>query len=261
MNKINLQQLKDYQVCARLYDYRHVDKLSEKIGGRELMIKNFENTLKSIVNFYFYKKQSGSAPSYASLLNRWEKHWYPKDTTAYDIIHEQHESFHKNNASYTSQAASALLSICENFSDPNIIPIAINEEYIVQATKEVSVADKFDLIYSLNKKTYVVKWVFNFQFKKEYLYTIDFALANMAYFNKYGRRIDNADFGYYDLLNPKSNFVKFESKKEDVDALVAWCHSLSDEKFFLPKRGLTAYCKSCPFDSPCSKWKLSSKEM
>jgi hypothetical protein len=120
MLKLTVKELKDYQLCGRLYDYRYVDKLTEKIGGRDLTYIKYENALKSIVNFFFYKKQSGSVPSYASLLNRWEKIWYPKGTTAYDITHEQHESFYGNNASLTSRAASALLAISENFSDKTL---------------------------------------------------------------------------------------------------------------------------------------------
>lgn len=260
MLKLSIKELKDYQLCARLYDYRHVDNIPEKIGGRELTYVKYENALKSIVNFFFYKKQSGSVPSYSSLLNRWEKLWYPKGTTAYDIAHEQHESFYGNNASLTSRAASALLAISENFADDSIIPMVIDEEFIVPINNNVAITDRFDLIYYQSGKVYVIKWVFNIKFKKQYLYSTDFAVMNMSYFNKYGKKIDITEFGYYDLLNPKSNFTKFETKKEDIETLDAWCSTLVEDKLFLPKRGLTSYCASCPYDSPCSKWNVSIKK-
>jgi hypothetical protein len=260
MLKLTVKELKDYQLCGRLYDYRYVDKLTEKIGGRDLTYIRYENALKSIVNFFFYKKQSGSVPSYASLLNRWEKIWYPKGTTAYDITHEQHESFYGNNASLTSRAASALLAISENFSDSGIIPIAIDEEFIVPVNNKVAITDKFDLIYHYNKKVYVVKWVFNIKFKKQYLYSTDFAVMNMSYFSKYGNKIDITEFGYYDLLNPKPNFTKFESKKEDLETVDAWCSTLYEDKLFLPRRGMISYCTSCPHDAVCSKWNISTKK-
>jgi hypothetical protein len=260
MIKTNLKEIKDFQVCARLYDYRHKEKLPEKVGSRDLVSQRFENTLKSIVNFYFYKKQSGTAPSYASLLNRWEKMWYPKDTTAYDITHEQHESFYGNNASLTTKAAAALLGICENFGSAEIIPMAIDEDFMVDINEHVAVSDKFDLIYHHNGKTYVVKWVFNIKFKKEYLYSTDFAVLNKGFWNRYGSKIAKTEFGYYDLLNPKPNFTKFETKREDVETLSAWCTALRDEKFFLPKRGMISYCTQCPFDTPCSKWKLDTEK-
>lgn len=260
MIKSNIKEIKDFQICGRLYDYRHKDKLPEKIGSRDLVSQKFENTLRSVVNFYFYKKQSGTAPSYYSMLNRWEKMWYPKDTTAYDIAHEQHESYYGNNASLTTKAAAALLGISENFSSQEIIPMAIDEDFIVDINDKVAISDKFDLIYFHNNKVFVVKWVFNIKFKKEYLYSVDFAVLNKAFFNRYGFKIKKAEFGYYDLLNPKPNFTRFDTKKEDIDTLSAWCTSLSEEKFFLPKRGLISYCSQCPFDGPCSKWKLDNKK-
>jgi len=260
MQKVTSKQLKDFQICARLYDYRHVDQLPEKILGRDLYSQKFENTIKSIVNFYFYKKQSGAAPSYASLLNRWEKLWYPKNTTAQDIAQEQHESAYGNNASLTTKAAAALLGVIENFADTAIIPMAIDEDFFVSINNPITIYDSFDLIYSLNETIYVVKWVFNTKFKKEYLYTTDFAILNLGYSNRYGQKIKKTKFGYYDLLNSKSNFTEFETKKEDIDVLKAWCNQLKEEKFFLPKRGMISYCASCPFDSPCSKWNINKAQ-
>lgn len=257
MQKVTSKQLKDFQICARLYDYRHIDQIPERISGRDLYSQRFENTLKSVVNFYFYKKQSGSAPSYSSLLNRWEKLWYPKNTTAQDIAQEQHESAYGNNASLTTKAAAALLGVVENFSDTAIIPMAIDEDFFVSINNPVTLYDSFDLIYSLNGTTYVVKWVFNAKFKKEYLYTTDFAILNVAYLNRYGQKINNTKFGYYDLLNSKNNFTQFETKKEDIEVLKAWCDQLKEEKFFLPKRGMISYCSSCPFDSQCAKWTIN----
>jgi hypothetical protein len=116
------------------------------------------------------------------------------------------------------------------------------------------------LIYYYNKKIYVVKWVFNIKFKKQYLYSTDFAVMNMSYFSKYGNKIDITEFGYYDLLNPKSNFTKFESKKEDLETVDAWCSTLFEDKLFLPRRGMISYCTSCPHDAVCSKWNVSTKK-
>jgi hypothetical protein len=109
MKLLTIESIKDYETCALLYNYRHQEKLAETIPSRELFSLKFENTIKSVINFFFYKKQAGVTPSYSSLLNRWEKLWFPKDTTAYDLIHEQHESFYGNTSSLTSKAAAALL--------------------------------------------------------------------------------------------------------------------------------------------------------
>lgn len=254
MIKVNADQIKDFQICERLYDYRHKDKLPETIPGRTLNTLRFENTLKNVVHFFFYKKQAGIIPSYASLLNRWEKLWFPKGTTAYDIIHEQHESLYGNMASMTTKAASALLSLVENFSDPLIIPIGIDHEYTAPIVGSVYMEDKFDLIYSKNNKTYVVKWAFNHKMKNEFMHIAEMAGLYKAFIHQYGNRIKSAEFGYYDLISPKPEFIKYDVGPEDLEALVFWCSSLEKENVFPSRRGLTTYCKSCPFDKPCSKW-------
>ena len=81
MKELTIEAIKDYQTCALLYSYRHDQKLPETIMSRDLITARFENTLKSVINYFFYKKQGGIVPSYASLLNRWEKLWFSKDAT------------------------------------------------------------------------------------------------------------------------------------------------------------------------------------
>jgi hypothetical protein len=254
MLHITLQQLKDFQTCERLYDFRHIEKMPETIGGRQLLSLKFESTLKSIVHYFFYKKQAGVTPSYASLLNRWEKLWFPKDSSSFDIIYEQHETLYGNTASLTSKAAAVLLELIENFGEQDIIPIGIDEEYIVPITQNVAIKDKFDLIYLKNKKIYVIKWVFNFKLKDKNSYVFDFSVMNAAFTNKFPDKKDKTIFGYFDLMNQKSDFVQFTTEIEDLDALKYWCDSLYEEKIFPSRRGLTSYCKSCPFDKPCLKW-------
>jgi CRISPR/Cas system-associated exonuclease Cas4 (RecB family) len=60
--------------------------------------------------------------------------------------------------------------------------------------------------------------------------------------------------GYYDLISPSPKFIEYEVTQEDVDALKYWCNSLYEEKVFPSRRGAITYCKTCPFDKPCSKW-------
>lgn len=254
MLQITTQELKDFQTCARLYDYRHNQKLPETIGGRSLNTTRFENTIRSIVHYFFYKKQSGITPSYSSLLNRWEKLWFPKNSSSYDIVYEQHETLHGNAASLTSKAAGVLLDLVENFGDLDIIPIGIAEEFIAPVNANVAIKDSFDLIYYKNKKIHVIKWLFNYRLKNQHLYVLDFSIINIGFQNKFGDKVENAKFGYSDLLSQKSTFNEFKVEKADIDAVKYWCDSLFEEKVYPSRRGLTSYCKSCPFDKPCSKW-------
>jgi hypothetical protein len=61
-------------------------------------------------------------------------------------------------------------------------------------------------------------------------------------------------------MNQKSGFNEVVVQKADIEALKYWCDSLHDEKIFPSRRGLTAYCKVCPYDKPCSKWVLWAKK-
>jgi len=152
MQLINVQSIKDYQTCALLYKYRHKDNLPEKILARDLITERFENTIKEIIYYFFYKKQGGYAPSYSSLLNRWEKLWFSENVSNYDIVTEKHESAYGNNASLTTKAAALLLSFHKNFSHQDYIPISINDECIVPVGKSVKMKYVFDIILAKNKK-------------------------------------------------------------------------------------------------------------
>lgn len=254
MLQVTTKSIKDYQTCSLLYRYRYLDQMPETIGGRDLLTERFENVLKDIVYFFFYKKQGGYTPSYSSLVNRWEKMWFGKDVSAYDIMTEQHESAYGNNASLTSKAANVLLNFHETFSSIESIPIAINEDYIFPITSKVKIKDKFDIILFQNNMYYVIKFVFNYKNSHQYMYQVDFASAYAAFSHRNPSKIANMQVGYCDLLSQKVMFNQYDISKEDVDTLKFWCDEINDSKAHAPRRGLTWYCKQCPFDKPCSKW-------
>ncbi len=251
---ISVEGLKDFQLCERLYDYRHIEKMPEKIYSRDIYTEKFENTIKNIIFFFFYKKQSGVIPSYASLLNRWEKMWFPKNTTSYDIITEQHESVYGNVASLTSKAAAALLVFYENYSNSNFIPMAISEEYIVPSGKAYNIEDKFDLILYKDKTYYVTKILFNYRQTNKSQYVIDFCSMQAAYNNMNPPKMSQTRFGYIDMMSPNIQFNDFPINANDINSFNYWLEKLQGTKKFVPKRGLIPYCKKCPYDKPCSEW-------
>jgi hypothetical protein len=245
--------LKDFQTCALLYDLRHAQKLPETILGRDLITERFENTIKSVMAFFLYKKQSGFTPSYSALLNRWQKLWFPEGSSVQDIINDKHESAYGNMASLTSKAASALLDFYNYFSDTSIIPIGISEEYFLPLG-DVVVTDVFDLIYSKENNIYVVKWVFNYKTTHEYLYMMDFACMQYAYSKKSLASKKTVHYGYYDIISGSPEVKMLQHSREDVELIEHWTSELSSCTTYAPRRGLTYYCKKCPFDTPCSKW-------
>ena len=52
----------------------------------------------------------------------------------------------------------------------------------------------------------------------------------------------------------KKLFIEYEISTEDIDSLEYWCDTMCHKETFVPRRGLTAYCKKCPHDDACSKW-------
>jgi len=255
MKLVTPKGLKDFQTCALLYKYRHEDQLLEKIQSRDLVTERFENTIKEIIYYFFYKKQGGYAPSYSSLLNRWEKLWFSKDVSHYDIITEKHESAYGNNASLTTKAAAILLSFHKNFSHQDFIPISINDECVVPVGRTAKLKYVFDVILAKGKKYYVIKFLFNYKTSHQHMYEVDFAAMKHAYSFKNPTKIKETKFGYIDFAQPKISFEEYDVDDEDVMALEFWTEEIVNEKAFVPRRGLTWYCKKCPYDKPCSKWK------
>lgn len=254
MLNLTVDSIKDFQLCERLFDYKYNDKLPEKIYSRDIYTAKFESTIKSILHFFWYKKQGGITPSYSSLLNRWEKLWFPKDMSSYDLIVEQHESVYGNIASLTTKAAGILLNFHEKYSDTDIIPLAISEDYVAVLNKNVKIDDTFDLIYRKDNNNFIVKFLFNYKSNYSYMYQVDFSAMYLGFKLRHPSRLRESRFGYIDLLSANPIFTEYEISSEDIDSLEYWCDTIYNKEIFVPKRGMISSCKKCPFDGPCSKW-------
>jgi hypothetical protein len=259
MSKLSIEAIKDFQMCERLFDYRYKQEVPEKIYARDIHTEKFESTIKSIMYFFFFKKQGGIIPSYASLLNRWEKMWFPKNTNSYDIVTEQHETAYGNTASLTSKAAGILLAFHETYAESSYIPVAISEEYNLPKNK-LNIEDTFDIIFYNNKQYLVTKFIFNYKFSNRDLYRTDFCTMYQAYKNRHPERMGNVKFGFIDPLSQSLAFNEFQIRSEDIDYYNYWCDKIEKTEVYIPKRGLIPYCKKCPFDEPCSNWSEWKKE-
>lgn len=268
MRKISAQQLKDFQTCALLYAYRHgvvETSIKESPDVRERRALRFDETIRRVAAFFFYKKQSMSEPSYQALQNRWQKLWFAEGTQASDIAAMRNEVAWANDVSYTSQAASALLQFYNDFSDkPSQEVILIDEPFYVPLNKYIALTGLFDLVTRTKKEdgTYrydVYKWITS-NFKRSPTFWV-FDLAMLDYAFRY--RNDNAPLdAHYHLWNFGSSMPGDKEiliEKKDIDLLKYWANQLDMESVFAPRRGLTSYCKSCPYDMPCSKWEVPVK--
>jgi hypothetical protein len=253
MIKVSCEGLKDFQICERYYDFKFNDKISEKYSSQEILDQRFENTLKKIVQFFWYKKQSGITPSYASLLNKWEKLWVPKGTDSYDIATMQNAISRTNSVSLTTKAAASLLAFHEEYASSDYIPFSISEEYFL-TNGQVMINGVFDLILYKGGNTYIVKIVSDYKKSKRHKIQFDFASMYKAFHVRYKENDANPIFCYIDVTSEDLIINEFEIYQHDLDELDYWCDKLASTEIFVPKRGLIPLCKKCPFDKQCSEW-------
>lgn len=262
MLKVTAEGLRDFQICGRLYDYRHGTKdEEEKKNIRERKIERFDHTIKRVATFFFYKKQNHLEPSYQALLSRWQKLWFADNTDAADIALMKNEIIWGSETSYTTQAAAALLAFYEAFSDKHDSEVVlIDEPFEVPLLGNVALRGTFDLITREkvnNQYQYkVYKWITTNLKRSTAYWSFDMAILDYAF--RYRNNFHNMNIEYFiwdfGSTIPGQKQVLIE-KVDHVD-LKFWAAELEKEEVFVSRRGLTAYCKSCPFDKPCSKWQI-----
>jgi len=244
---VGVEGIKDFQVCELYYQLRHRDKELEVLSSRDLMIRRFEATLRRVASFFFWKRQDGIIPSYSALLRRWERLWFPGDMDAYDIAVEQHEVARGNMASFTTTAAVAIMRFHEVFAADGLgDPIAIDQPFILPVGKELRIEGRYDLVLRQGNEHRVVMFTSAPRRPPLSWFTMDFAAQRLSYENKRDRewRDINVSYSLYDLAGCNS--------KE----LLYWARLLQDKNdVFVPRRGFTTYCKTCPFDSTCRDWR------
>jgi len=260
LTELTAESIKDYQTCALLYNYRYIEKLYEPILSRDLMSLKYENTLKKLAAFFFYKRQGGIVPSVSAILNRWEKLWFPKDVSAYDIAVEKHESLWGNLSSMNTKAVSCIMKFYEDFSQDLNDPLVINENFTVALNKGIHLTGTFDLILRnpKTKKISVIKWLATPKRPNLSALNIDFASLSYAFKNKnIGKDLDISYYAY-DLGSNKGGFIEVDVTQEDINSLIYWAEEVANASAFVPRRGLTHYCKKCPFDTPCKNFCITN---
>lgn len=254
MQSLSVEAIRDFQVCELFYECRYDRELPEAINSRELFIERFDNTLKKVATFFFYKKQSGNVPSFNALLNRWEKLWFPADMTAYDMAVEQHEIAHGNYASFSNVATAALEKFHDTFCDDDSIPVLIDEDFIVPIGRKVKLNGNFDLILRKDNSYRVIKWWGRRTPPRNNHLLLDFAALRYAFEHR-SDTPRSVEYCLYDMGSSKGGFMDIERPRiQDIDALHYWALEINGKENFVPRRGYTSYCKNCPFDATCRDW-------
>lgn len=261
MIKVNANSLKDFQTCALFYNYKYVEKIPEILDVRKKRAQKFDETIKRVVAFFFYKKQAYAEPSYQALLNRWQKLWFAEGTTATDIAMAKNEVLWGSDTSYTSQAAVALMQFHEEFSNkPEQQVVLVDEKFCVPLDKEIALEGSFDVV--LREKhvsggfSYsVYKWTTSSGRRAAAFWSFDMAFLDYAF--RYRNMAKPVSTRYF-LWNFSGNTIgsrEFHVSKDEHDLIKYWANDIKETKIFAPRRGLTSYCVGCPFDKPCSQWK------
>lgn len=262
MFSLTADSIKDYQTCARLFDYRYQTDIHEPVNRRVELVDRFETTLKKVAAFFFYKKQGGTIPSYAALLNRWERLWFPKGMTPQDILVEQHDSVYKNLASFTTDAATALMHFHDRFAADEGEPFLVDEHFSVPLDKDIKIEGSIDLALRYRKQNafVVMKWVARGKKPSMSTYEMDFAITKHAFEYKTKHMTGyKTTYGVYDLASSSPGLIPADIRDEDINTLKYWSREIMSDDIYPSRRGLTSYCKSCPFDRPCSEWKIPLK--
>lgn len=238
-----------------------MDEMYEQIPSRELMSLRYENTIKKLAAFFFYKKQGGIVPSVSAILNRWEKLWFPKDSSAYDIAVEKHESLWGNVSSMNTKAVNCIMQFYEDFANDNKDPILINEDFIVTVSKTVRLSGVFDLVLRdpLSKRISVIKWIATPKRPNLSSLSIDFSILKYAFESKNPDKIGDIRYYAYDIGSERNDLIEMDIRQFDINSLIYWAKQIAASETFVPRRGLTSYCKKCPFDAPCRDFCVTSE--
>lgn len=265
MKKISANDLRDYQTCALLHGYRSgavETTVKESPDIRDRRAKRYDETIRRVAAFFFYKKQSYSEPSYQALQNRWQKLWFAEGTQASDIAVMRNEVAWANDVSYTSQAAAALLAFYEDFADkPDQEVILIDEQFHVPLGKEISLEGSFDIILRHKKENGfyrydIYKWVTSNFKRSPAFWVFDLAMLDYAFKYRNDFMVNDTHFHLWNFGSYMPGDKEVMIEKKDIDLLKYWSQEVFNEEIYAPRRGLTSFCKSCPYDMPCSKWQV-----
>ena len=252
---LTVDAIRDYHVCELFYKYRYKDQLIEPIDYHRLMVDKFHSTLSKVASYFFYKRQSGTNVSYRSLVNRWEKLWFPKEMDAYDMAVEQHSINHGNLASYSNVAIAAIEAFYNDFSEDPGMPMSIREPFLTPIRSDIHLEGEIDLVLRYpNKRVKVIKWSNNNRNANFNFMGMEFSALKFAINHRMGMDT-NATYHLYDLGSANRGFIELpQPSEDDMRALLFWASQISSAERYVPRRGFTAYCRGCPFDKECKEF-------
>lgn len=147
MHEVNLQEIIDYSKCPMYYffKYKRQDIKTDKIN----IIEKYDKDIHSAIYFAFSRVQEGSQIEVKDIKSSWGRAWI-KDKRKSSIVFG--ETFN-NKDTYNDRRRKGLDSLLNFQAEFNLnpgLPIAINKEYKLQVSKNLTIVNNFEIIRTVN---------------------------------------------------------------------------------------------------------------
>jgi hypothetical protein len=260
---IRPEQIRDYEACARYYDFKHNDKIKVRSNSRSLKSQTFLDTVYRVASFYVFKKQSYEDPSLTSLLNRWQKDWYGPETKAIDLAKAKNSVQQNSQTAYSTRAIETLKLFYEDFSDLKADELFwLNEEYVVPITdKKIPLGGKADLVTlrKRSKQIDIYQWGHTTISLDEWKYNLigtEMALRHHHDLSEYTFK-----HHIWSFLGNSIGKRTFTLEQKDFDLMMYWLEQMQDDEIYASRFGHVVLCKTCPYAGKCNNWKFPKKEV
>ncbi len=253
--------IRDYEACARYYDFKYQDKVKLKKNTRQDRSQEFLDTIQKVANYYLYKKQAFGDPTLNSLWNRWQRDWYG-DMTAADIAKLQNSVQQRSKTGFSTRALQNLQLFFDDFKDIKGDQVFwLNEEYIVPIlNQKASLTGKVDLVIRQKKEdTYhIYKWIDSTQTQSDWLY--DIVAADYAFKYRYNFKGIKTRHFVWSFLGSKTGQTEISLERKDFQAMGYWADKLINDDVFMDRYGYSTYCKGCVYESKCLAWSVNEEK-
>jgi hypothetical protein len=254
---LNSEEIKDFQSCELLYRYRNIDKVIEPIYSRQMAIQRFQVEMKKMFTFFFYKKQGGSIPSYAALVNRWQRNWFGDTVTASDVTSGTTEPNRTSDSALATRAATILMNFHNDFGSSLAQPLILSEVLDYSYSDKIKLSSDIDLALRVpgSNKVLIIKWTFTETVKGAKDYGSEFAMADYILRNKSTLAKDHTFvYATYEVKTSANQLKPFDLEQKHHNSLQFWVNKIGQTEIFAPRRGLSTACKKCNFDEACAKF-------
>lgn len=260
--EITPEQIRDYEACARYYDFKYHDKLNLKKNTRLQRTEEFEETIHRVANYYLYKKQAFGDPTLNSLWNRWQRDWYG-DITAADIARMQNSVQQRSKTAYGTRALEVMQLFYDDFKDVKGDQVFwLNEDYIVPILKQkATLSGKVDLVVR-DKKTNtfsIYKWINSTNIPSDWRYNL--IAADYAFKYRYNFKDIKTRHFVWSFFGAKIGAAEIALESKDFASMGYWADEMINDKVFMDRYGYSTYCKTCPYEAQCLKWNLQQEEI